>query len=274
MATTHPELAKEWHPTKNGDLMPENLTAGSDKKIWWFKPYDDPNTGNHFDFEWQVRIAERLHGDGCPFLSNQALWKGYNDLQTTNPNLAAEWHPTKNGSLTPADVTAGSEQIVWWYLPYDDPITGKHFDFEWQAGIDHRSLGNGCPYISNKAVWPGYNDLATTNPKLAMEWHPTKNGVMTPQNITAGANKKAWWYVPYDDPQTGRHFDFEWAAFINSRSQGAGCPFLSNQAVWRGYNDLATTNPELAKEWHPTKNGCLLPEDVTAGANKKIWWLC
>ena len=30
--------------------------------------------------------------------------------------------------------------------------------------------------------------------------------------------------------------------------------------VFFGYNDLLTQNPELATEWHPTKNGELKPD--------------
>ena len=32
LSVTHPDLAKEWHPTKNGELTPNDVTAGSDKK--------------------------------------------------------------------------------------------------------------------------------------------------------------------------------------------------------------------------------------------------
>jgi hypothetical protein len=31
--------------------------------------------------------------------------------------------------------------------------------------------------------------------------------------------------------------------------------------------------PHLVKEWHPTKNGDLTPDDFTHGSNKKVWWL-
>ena len=99
----------------------------------------------------------------------------------------------------------------------------------------------------------GKNDLKTINPQLADEWHPTKNGTLQPTDVVYGSGKKAWWLEPYDDPITGKHFDFEWEATVSSRSKGAGCPFLTGQAVWRGYNDLASANPVLAKEWHPTK---------------------
>lgn len=60
--------------------------------------------------------------EGCPYLIGQKVWPGYNDLKTLYPELAQEWHPVKNGKLTPSNITAGSSKLVWWYLPYDDPI--------------------------------------------------------------------------------------------------------------------------------------------------------
>ena len=33
LAETHPEVAKQWHPTKNGDLTPYDVTKGLDKYI-------------------------------------------------------------------------------------------------------------------------------------------------------------------------------------------------------------------------------------------------
>jgi hypothetical protein len=39
------------------------------------------------------------------------------------------------------------------------------------------------------------------------------------------------------------------------------------------YN-LERANPNLAKDWHPTKNGKLTPKDVFPGAHKKVWWQC
>lgn len=273
---THPIAAKMWHPTKNADYDVEDITFGSEKMVWWFYPYDDPKTGKHFDFEWKQQVCSLVKTEICPFLQNKRLWKGYNDLETLYPKIAAEWHPTKNGKLLPSDVFGKAGKKVWWYLPYDDPKTGKHFDFEWQAYIINRTKNSqGCPYLanSNGKVWIGFNDLATTHPYLATEWHPTKNGNLKPTDVSAGNGKKVWWYLPYDDPKTGKHFDFEWEASISSRSNNNnGCPYLSNQKIWTGYNDLKTINPKLASEWHPTKNGNLTPEEVGVGYKKKVWW--
>ncbi|SCY24250.1 Probable Zinc-ribbon domain-containing protein [Lachnospiraceae bacterium XPB1003] len=276
----YPELAKEWHPTKNGNLKPSDVTPSSNIKIWWLFPYDDPRTGKHYEFEWQATVRKRVQGTGCPYIQKtcHTLWRGFNDLETLYPELANQWHPSKNGILLPKDVTSGSRKKVWWKYPYDDPVTGKHFDFEWEAIIRDRVRHPSCPYLvsSSYAVWRGFNDLATTNPELAKEWHPTKNSPLRPEDVRSGSRKKVWWLYPYDDLRTGKHFDFEWQAEINNRANGnAGCPYLasSGHAIWKGFNDLATTNPKLAKEWHPTKNGSLRPQDVSAGSNKKVWWL-
>lgn len=73
LATTHPALVKEWHPTKNGKLKPGMVTADSDEKVWWMISYDDQDSGKHFDFEWQATISNRVAGSGCPFLSFREL---------------------------------------------------------------------------------------------------------------------------------------------------------------------------------------------------------
>ena len=64
-----------------------------------------------------------------------------NILAIKNPQLASEWHPTKNENLTPNDVGIGSKKKVWWL--------GK-CDHEWAATISSRNKGNGCPYCSGK----------------------------------------------------------------------------------------------------------------------------
>ena len=286
LAEARPDLAKEWNYEKNGDLKPEDVSCGCNKKVWWKLPYDVPDDypvehlrGKYFEFEWEASINNRTRGAGCPYFYGR-VWKRFNDLQTVNPELARQWHPTKNGNLTPTQIAAKSNKKVWWLFPYDDPNTGKHFEFEWQAIISSRNAGLGCPFISGKAVWEGFNDLQTVNSELARQWHPTKNGDLKPTQVTANSSKMAWWILSYDVPLDypvkhlrDKHFDFEWQAKIQSRNNDRGCPYLSRQAVWEGFNDLQTVNPELARQWHPTKNGDLKPTQITANSNKMAWWI-
>jgi Probable Zinc-ribbon domain len=106
-------------------------------------------------------------------------------LLVTHPELATEWHPVANGGLTPKQVMAGSHKIIWWKCSKND-------DHIWKASVESRTKrGTGCPYCSNKKVSKS-NCLATTNPELANEWHPTKNAPLTPYDVTAGSHEKVW----------------------------------------------------------------------------------
>ncbi len=247
LLTVNPNLAAQWHPTKNGNLKASDVTIGSDKKVWW-----QCKEGH----EWESVISSRNAGCGCPYCAGQRLLVGFNDLETKNPELAKEWHPTKNGDLLPSNVIAGTNKKAWWI--------GK-CGHEWEASIQSRNSGRGCPYCASQKLLVGFNDLATKNPKLAKEWHPTKNGDKLPRDYMANSNAKVWWKC-----KNGH----EWENAINTRNEGHGCPYCANQMVWVGYNDLATLNPELAAQWHPTKNGSKKPTDFTPGANKKVWWMC
>ena len=270
------DLSTEWNTDKNGGSLIDCLyNIGLKLRGWWLLPFDDPKTGKHFDFEWQSALKDRINGRGCPYTSNKKVWIGYNDFETVYPELAKEWHPTKNGNLRPNQVIANSGQTVWWLMPYDDLNTGKHFEFEWKARVYSR-VRSGCPFTSKpyKALYKGFNDLGTLYPQLAKEWHPTKNGDHNPSEYLPGSSFDAWWLMPYDDPKTGKHFEFEWKMKIIVRtSNGLGCPYLSNQKLWPGFNDLETTNPELLQSWDYSKNK-ISPSATSIGSKSKYWWVC
>ena len=457
LAEKHPEIASQWHPTKNGKEAPYHFTPTSGKKVWW-----QCEKGH----EWQAVIDARVrYKTGCPICSGRVALKGVNDLVTTHPQIAAEWHPTKNGELKPENFKIGSDKIVWWkchkghewrtniyhrqetgcpeclkerftsfpeqaifyylkrvfnnvynrymlderieldiYIPeyriaieydgakfhntidglkrdklkydylrrhdiylirikeskkesflkdvadiclgYEDnknnrnlpiilndlqillskrlnmvinldidlsrdrqqiymqyldiekqnsiavqfpylinewiyeknePVTpymvtkGSEKVFWWrcsngheyQAPVKYRTK-TGCPYCSNNKLLSGFNDLATTHPHLANQWIVEKNSGILPSEIIGG-KQIVWWRC---------NKGHEWEASIDSRKRGSGCPICANKKVLAGYNDLKTMNPKLAKEWHPTKNKELLPINVTASSGRKVWWKC
>ena len=201
----YPKLASEWHPTKNGNLKPQNFAPKSNKKVWWKCDKGD-------DHEWITTIDHRTRGRGCPICFNKKIVKS-NCLATTHPKLAKEWHPTKNGNLTPNDVSFGYGKFVWWNCDKGD-------DHEWKSTVNTRSNQNtGCTICSgNKVVLS--NCLATLKPKLASEWHPTKNGKLTPYDFTLRSHHKAWW-------KCDKGVDHEWITTIDKRSLGRSCPFCT-----------------------------------------------
>jgi len=262
LAVLYAELAREWHPTRNGDLKQTQVTPGSNKKVWWIC-----GRGH----EWEAQVADRTSGHGClecfhgkqGDLARKAALKRSGSLAEKYPVLAREWHPSRNGELTPLDVTSGSHRKVWW------KCSQGH---EWDAIVKNRTRGYGCPYCSNKKVGED-NNLAVKQPDLAKQWHPTKNGELTPYNVTPGSDRKVWWICSRGH---------EWEASVKSRSRGSGCARCYDEdrgeilriAAVKKRGSLAEKYPDLTNQWHPMKNEGLTPYDVTAGSHKKVWWVC
>lgn len=105
------------------------------------------------------------------------------------------------------------------------------------------------------------------NPQLMEEWNWAKNSELgiSPQTISVGTNLKTWWKCQKAH---------EWQATVSNRSKGRGCPFCAGNKTLKGYNDLQTVNPTLAKEWNQNRNGLLKPDGITANSGKKVWWKC
>ena len=247
LQTVMPAIASEWDYEKNIGIYPADGLPNSNKKVWW------KCIEGH---EWQATIASRNNGTSCPYCTGRYAVKNFNDLQTTNPSLAKEWNYEKNDGLTPGDVTPNSGKKVWW------KCGNGH---EWQATIDSRSRGCGCPYCAGRLAITGENDLYTINPVLANEWHTRRNNDLTPLYVTANSGKKVWWQCSKGH---------EWQATISSRNKGNGCPYCANRKALKGYSDLQTINPVLANEWNFEKNGNLKPDQFTANSGEKVWWKC
>jgi len=247
---TNPEIAKQWYYPLNGELSPNKVTSGSNKKVWWKCDKGD-------DHIWESTIEKRTIGRGCPICRGFKVVKS-NCLATTHPLLAKQWHFSLNGDLTPNDVTFGLNKKVWWKCDKGD-------DHVWESTIGNRSKGKGCSICSNRTV-VNSNSIAITHPELAKELHPTLNGRITKNDVGAGSHKKVWWKCSKSD-------DHIWEAPPYQRVASSGCPCCRNRRIVKS-NSIASTHPKLAIQWHPTLNGKLTPSDVVVGTPKKFWWKC
>ena len=259
-ASQHPEYAHLWDEEKNG--LAASLAHKSSPKMAWFRC----NSGHSFRSSTNS-IAGRGKGhSGCPVCSGKKLLTGFNDLQTVRPKVAEFWHPEKNGTLTPSDVTKASTKKVWWKC-LDNPA------HEWQSSVASRtraaskSDSKGCPVCTSRMVIEGANDLFTIAPYLESQWHPEKNHGLDPKTLTAETPKKAWWRCAKDS----RH---EWQAQIRTRAKmGIGCPVCSNKKTVSGINDMRVTHPYLAAEFNETRNG-ISANQINAGNHRTFWWTC
>ncbi len=248
-----PELVAQFDSEKNGDLTPWRVTAGSNKRIWWKCPRGP-------DHEWRTAPSNRCGlGTGCPFCAGRRA-SVTNSLGVHRPDLATQFHPNRNGRLTPHDIPLGSGRVVWWSCP-------RGPDHEWTARpsdrIRHRSV---CPFCAGQRA-SAANSLALHRPDLAAQWHPSRNGRLTPHDLLPGSARRVWWSCP-------RGTDHEWLAAARDRiRQGTGCPFCAGQRA-SAANCLAALAPEIAREWHPTRNAPLTPADIGPKSGRAIWWKC
>lgn len=114
---------------------------------------------------------------------------------------------------------------------------------------------------------PGAGKTVADFPWLVQQWRPTKNGGRQPHAVQAGTGESLWW-------KCDQGADHEWEAQVRSRTiRGARCPFCTNRRVAPS-NSLAITHPDIAADWHPTRNGIHGPADFTYGSYFEAWWQC
>jgi hypothetical protein len=127
---------------------------------------------------------------------------------------------------------------------------------------------------ANKKTIIGLNDLVTTHPNIANEWEVEMNGSLSAVDFVAGSNMSVWWKCG--------DCEYVWRASVVSRTSGRGCPKCAQESrvssrgvtILSKKGSLADNYPDLIKEWHPTKNTDVLPNGVTAGSDKRVWWIC
>ena len=321
-------MLKEWNYEKNYPLTPQDFPPASSKSVWW--------KCSKCGYEYKSKIGNKnILKRGCPCCTNRIAVKGKNDLATTHPQLAKEWHPTKN-TLTPDSVVYGTAKKVWWLCPKGH---------EYKASILHRGHGTDCPicnsgrqtsfaeqavfYYVKKLFSDAVNrykdifsngmelDIYIPSIKTAIEYDGVfyhkreklqremkKYKICQKHNIKLIRIKEADITQDKTQEQTA---DFVFhvpglgdtkkaldkaISILLSEITSATALFPSyvytpvdinterDKYEIRAYmterlkNSLAHLRPDLAKEWHPTKNGHFKPSMVSLHSDRKAWWLC
>jgi hypothetical protein len=256
----YPALVAQWDVVKNDTVLPQDMRSGSHRRIWW-------TCDKGPDHRWRTSPLMRTGlGTGCPFCSG-ARPSITNCLETLAPEVTREWHPAANRPLTPRDVTTGSGEVVTWKCP-----RGGHV---WRATVNARAReGKGCPVCARKEVAdnqarpPAGESLADLVPALVREWHPTKNGTLTPRDVFKNATRPVWWRCTVDP----RH---EWSRSPNgrlNRGRVNGCPRCKYRPPIE--ESLFQKRPDLARQWDVERNGSLSPKQVSCGSRRRVWWRC
>lgn len=262
-ASVYPMLAKEWHPSRNNNLLPTMFKPKSDFKAWW----KCPKCGN----EYEMALSRRANGSGCPICAKTVqVASAIKNRIAKNGSIAdklllKEWNYERNGELRPEQFTRCSDKNVWWKCSV--------CNYEWRSKISNRAHGKGCPCCANRVIVQGLNDLATQHPELIAEWDYENNGELKPTNVGSGCNKEVWWICPkcgnkYQAPPSRR------------TSQNSGCKKCATQIASQTRRhtsllkngSLAQNYPELMKEYAPTNT--IDPNEITGTYRMKVRWIC
>jgi hypothetical protein len=131
------------------------------------------------------------------------------NLKVLRPDLARQWHPTRNGTLGPMDVTPGSGRKIWWLCEQG------HW---WSASVHDRVRGMSCTYCRSLQK-PAERRMVDEKPELLKEWHPSRNKDISAREVTCSNGDKVWWLCPNGH---------EWLATIRARLSGKSCPFCTS----------------------------------------------
>lgn len=205
LVEANPKFLLEWDSELNGESRPSDYTLGSDRKVWWRCRKNSAHI-------WSASPSNRYYGEtGCPYCTGRKLDES-RSIALTHPDLAAQWCPLKNNALRPTDVSSGSHKKVNWRCKKGH---------EWMAAVYSRANGRGCPFCSGYYV-QSENSVAALRPDLLMDWHPEKNGSLSPTEVSLGSEKAIWWRCRYGH---------EWQATLQNRHHnGSGCPKCTRQS--------------------------------------------
>lgn len=242
-----PQLKEEWDCDKNKGTDPYSLTSGSGKNVWWICS---------MGHSYEMTIRQRTLGQGCPYCSNHKMLAGFNNLAFTNPELVQEWDTIKN-KMPIESVFRGSEKQAWWVCPKGH---------SYRSLISHRVKGHGCPFCSGRSVLKGFNDILTTDPEKSKDWDYHRNADVDITSVSRGSGKSVWWICK----KCGNSFQMPVDKYV---ATDRGCPICRGLQVVKGYNDLVTTDPEIAKQWDTSKNTDSA-SSYTRGSAKRVWWRC
>ena len=153
LAVNRPDVAKLWHPEKNGDLTPSEITMQSNRRVWWL--CDEGH-------EWeQAPYPLSGQGTGCPYCAGQMI-SDERTLASVAPHLVKEWDEERNGKGAHEVMARTARPDYWWICSNDST-------HRWKASLYNRvSIGSGCQSCAPTGFDPSspayYYSMAISGP--------------------------------------------------------------------------------------------------------------
>ncbi len=311
---TNPELCEEWNYEKNWNMLPEQFTHGSNKKVWWICPKGH---------EWEATISSRAKGCGCSkcnagyrvSLPEKAivfyLKKGKIDVQENarifgsslrdvdiflpEYNCAIEydgehWHKIKHKDLEKAQLC--KERGIK-LIRIREPKAGLLED---GYSIEHLTEPpkNDLEYINESIKWlleylnikiqskvDSNRDMSSIRSMIERSYDEDSFGKVYPEIASEWDDKKNGSLTPFDVSKCSGlkiwwrcKLGHSWQDSVAHRISDRGCPYCSGHRTLTGFNDFKTRHPDIAKEWDYEKNTSISPDKISSCNGRKAWWIC
>lgn len=294
IAITHPDVSKQWHPTKNGDSRPEEFKRGAKKKAWWQCSVISECGCVH---EWKASISDRCgtHTSGCKFCSGMKVCY-HNSFAYLYPELSLEWHPYNNprkdaiegeyspgNQISPSEITPSSGIKAGW-LCVKRCEHGCLHEYV-QRPVDKSGQSHKCPYCCNQKRCY-HNSIAYLHPEISLEWHPYKNtrkdaiegeyspgNQISPSEIAKYSKTPRMWLCK---DGCGYGCEHEWPSSPSNRiGLESKCPYCTNftDKVCI-HNSLGGLHPHLIHEWDFEMNIVVDPFRIPPKSAKCVHWKC
>ena len=252
LQTTHPDIANEWDYKLNFPITPRDVMHGTAHEYYWICP-------NGHEPYLKSPNKRTSQNSGCP-----------------------ECNKGRQSSF--------AERALFYYVQqmYPDAINRYKNIFNNGMELD--------VYIPSLSLAIEYDGIAF-HKKTKLEREQRKYHICQEHKIKLLRIKEedieGMWLTQTDNADEIFHTDYDGKNFdkledtirwvISKISFGKFCDIdlkrdetkirALSPAYLKKYS-LAALYPEIAKEWHPTKNGNLLPNMFLCGSGYKAWWLC
>lgn len=263
LAVVCPEITKWWNYEKNAPFIPEQFTRGSQFQAYLTCPECGMElyTGIHSLVITNPDGTVRIRHDGlCRKLRAQ---QKENNILKLYPDIRQWWDYEKNFPDRPEDFTLGSRKRAYFKCPVCGLETQQRISDAFASIIDGEPGVFRCQRCNDSRVFPGENDLQTLDPELAKEWSP--NNGYRPDAARRTSQTRALWICPTC------HGEYSYS-IAEREVRDDACPYCRGSLILKGFNDLQTVDPELAKEWSP--NNERTAREVRRDMNLRALWVC
>ena len=245
LATTHRSLVMEWDYEKNIGITPEDISKGSEEKVWW------KCKRNH---NWKAAVYSRVSGVGCPHCAKE--------IQSSFPEKAIYFYIKR--IFPDAIANYRSDELRSFELDIFIPSLriGIEYDGErWHRNAEKDLHKNQLCDEMNIVLFRVREPLCPAlldNRSICVVRESKRTGLdKTINNLLAEINKTV---------------NIECSIDIDLEKDGASILELLNSTEKE--NNIQFMNLKIVNEWDYKKNGTLLPDMVTPGSDKKVWWIC